>query len=231
MLGGAFRAPFDDRADVRPERQKLFHPSGALAKVVFEPVAGSPFTGLFQSGAVGIARLSHSVKNGPQGLGLSLLVDGRESRALQASYDLETMNPGDFFDRSLSNVLPKPRGLAMRVLGAITGLIAGSDPLAVEVAQLADVDRHGTPVPKDRVRAPYEVFFLPADAHTDADPKTDFRDDLAKIPPGTVIYEVYGRETRNGPAILLGKLRTQSELVTGPFADRVFHNPHRRRER
>ncbi len=220
------RRTFDQQGDVRPARDKPFHPFGTVAKVAFEPVDGSPYTGLFASGAQGIARLSLAVDDAAYnpGIALKLFVDGAPSRNVLAINSLEPQAGRDFFARPLSNVLPKPRSWAVRIVAWLTSFVAS--PLVRPVTHLAEVDARGraaiTP------KAPYQVIFQPAGVHFPRDAKLDFRDQLAKVPAGVVLYDVLARATPEALPSKIGVVRLQSAFVASSFGDRELHFHHPR---
>jgi hypothetical protein len=217
---------FSDPADSRAPHTKIFHPFGSVAKVVFEPAAGSPYSGLFQSGAVGIARLSQATGDGSKipGIGLKLLVDGRPSVNVHAIPSFDPQTSDDFFLRAPSNVIPPPKGLVLRFLNWVASFVA--NPLRRPVDALAATNPAGEPVAEPK--APYQILFQPADAHFDPAFHGDFRDGLAQIPSGTVIYRLVARENGSDREVVLGDLRTQSRFVASEYGDRELSFEHAR---
>ena len=228
---GIFRLGFLEKAfatesDVRPPREKLFHPFGTVAQVAFEPLPGSPYTGVFASGATGLARLSLATddKSYTPGIGLKLLVDGAPSLNVHAIPSLEPQASHDFFGGAPTNVIPEPKGLMLRFLNFVASLVA--NPLKRPVDHLAAVDQSGKAVAAPR--SPSQIRFEPAAVHFDPSSKDDFRTQLAGVPPGTVIYRVFGSDQDGGPMIPIGELRTQSPFVASSFGDHELHLQHAR---
>ena len=61
ILSGLFnlKPSFDFFSDEIPDgRKKIIHANGSTGKISFIPAAGHPFTGIYQTGTQGIARLS-----------------------------------------------------------------------------------------------------------------------------------------------------------------------------
>jgi hypothetical protein len=240
----ALSTTFDRTGDVRPPRDKLFHPFGSAAMVRFEPVPGSGYTGLFASGAPGIARLSLATppKGGfVPGLALKLLVDGRPSQNIEAIHGLEGEAEPRFFGPTLSNVIAPPKALFVRFLAWVTSLVA--DPFRRPVDHFATVDASGRQVSaphaprKLEFRPSAEVQAMTANASSPGpespyrqapESAGDFRAGFEAISPGTVIYEVYARSSDESPAMLIGRLRTTSSFVASDFEDRALFFNHPR---
>lgn len=211
---------FADASDVRPARTKIFHPFGSVATVAYEAVPGHPYTGLFASDGAGLARLSLATDADTYipGIALKLFVQGRPSVNIHAIPSFEPQTSRDFFARSPSNVIPEPTAFAIKLFSKIAVKVA--DPLRRPVDHVAAVNQDGSAVAAPR--APHQLFFRPAEVHFPADSTADFRDLLATIPPGTVIYAVYAGDVH------IGNVRTTSRLVASEWGDRVLHFKHER---
>ncbi len=221
------RKTFDMGADERTPRTKIFHPYGAVAKVVFEPVAGHGFTGLFAHRTPGLVRLSLAVDDEEYvpGIGLKLFVDGQPSRNVHAIPSFDGQASRDFFARAPSTVIPEPSNLAIKMFARLARRIA--DPLRRSVDHVAAVSPSGAAVTSPR--APYQLVFQPASVHFAPDTRADFRTELARrVPAGSVIYTVHAKDPATGQLIRLGQLRTESGFVASAHGDRMLHFLHAR---
>lgn len=174
LIGAKFslRPTFDDRDDVRDERGKTFHRWGTTAKVRFVPNAqgmaqtlmggraDDGYTGVFATGAVGIARLSlglGDVLYAP-GIGLKLFVDGQPSVNVHAIPRDGGQDCHDFLKPSLSSEIdPTP-------LDGFLKWASKANPGLRTVLPLAMVEADGTAV--ESPRAPHHIEFRPAVART-----------------------------------------------------------------
>lgn len=215
---------FSVASDVRPPRTKLFHPFGSVATVKFEAAGGHPFTGFFATGGEGLARLSLATdeKTFIPGIALKLFVNGRPSVNIHAIPSFDPQTSRDFFARSPSNEIPPPTNLAIKLFSKIAAKVA--DPLRRPVDHVAAARPDGAAVAAPV--APRRIHFRPAGVHFAADDERDFRDMLATIPAGTVIYTVYA-ETPQGE-VKVGDVRLTSKLVASEWGDRVLHFEHAR---
>lgn len=234
--------PFDVTLDVRPPRTKWLHQFGTIAKAEFVPDQDPPpnyewnyppFTGLFETGAVGVVRLSLAMNTRfyITGLSLKLLVDGKPSENLTVNPSLDPQDTKNFFELGMTDRLPPaqkfPFGPPADVLANFwMGMI--SDPTAQSVAHFAKVKSNGDPV--ERPRAPYQVFCIPASNDLMQDPNTteDFRDLIGNIKPDTVLYRLHARPSKDGPWIPIGSIKTTSRFVISEFDDRVLSYRHTR---
>ncbi|MBI4423055.1 MAG: hypothetical protein HY554_04980 [Elusimicrobia bacterium] len=224
------RLSFDRSGDVRPPELKRLHPFGAVARVDWEPVEGQPYTGVFRSGALGLVRLSLGADPKSAfipGLAVKLFLDGRPSVDALAIHSLDGESSRDFFGPTLSNVVAPPRSLAIRLFVAALSLVA--EPLRLPVEALARHDGAGRP--QEPSRAPYALEFRPGDAAARAAKgEGDFRESLAALPAGTVLYDVYARRGKaDSESSLIARLRTGSAFVASDFGDRELFFRHPRK--
>ena len=229
-LSRAFlRVSFDHDSDEMPEgREKLIHPFGAVGKVELVAEAGHPWTGLFRSGAIGLARLSLAGpprygKSFTPGLAVKLLVDGRASVNLHVMHALEGQVAWNYFEREFSNIIPPPESFLLRIL-AVKFSRAKADPNRLPVRALAGVDRSGAS--EAMPDAPAQLWFVPTPEvanRADKDTDEDFRTKLARIPAGTTLYTVFGAATEDGKRFRIGTLVLRSPIVASRWADeRLF---------
>lgn len=221
---GLLERTFATASDERAPRTKIFHPFGSVAKVRYEARGGHPYTGLFETGGEGLARLSLATdeKTYIPGIAMKLFVQGGPSVNVHAIPSFDPQTSRDFFERAPSNEIPPPSNVAIKLFSKLARRIA--DPLRRPVDHLAAVRPDGACV-SDPV-APRRIHFRPAEVHFPADSTADFRDLLATIPAGTVIYAVHA-ETPEGE-VHIGDVRTCSPFVASEWGDRVLHFQHAR---
>ena len=221
---------FHTFTDVRPPRTKVFHPFGTCAKVEFVPSGGHEFTGIFESGALGLARLSLAMDNSAYmpAAGFKWFIDGHESQNLLFFRSLNPIAVKDFFSQDPANISDLP---TMPPLGPMWWLLKPwmslvSYPAAQPVAQLAKMTRDGEAV--SAPRAPFEIFGKPAPAVRDlTNGYDDFRVSLARVPAGTVLYEMSATPRKGSRELVpIGHIRTQSEFTASAFGDKVLAMHH-----
>lgn len=196
-------AAFRDRSDVRAPRWKLRHPFGSTACATFEPAPGSPYTGALAAPALALVRLTINV-DAPDawnpGIGLKLLVDGQESVNALASAFYDPTAPG-----------------------VDTGLFAHTLESRNKVGRLA-LDHLGAVAPDGSAvgapRVPTLLRFVPATG-LPREGTGDFRDMLAALPAGTVIYRLVDQD-----GVAVGTLRTMTPFVASDSEDRLLHFAH-----
>jgi hypothetical protein len=235
--------------EMEPGRRKLVHPFGAEArlKLVVDPASSHGYTGIFQRGSdCVISRFSMASKPSAErsipALALKFFIDGD-----RPSLDLLVMNSVDgqvgqnFFSQSFSNIIPPPKGLAVRVLGAAFGrsakLYGAKDPNPgrLTLEHLAGMAPDGVAVADPR--EPYQLFFKPTEQATalmeGRAVGEDFRVALARLPVGVVLYQLYTRATADEREVprLLGHLVLASTVVSSRYGDQTLyfrHNMERR---
>jgi len=229
---GNLRKAFDVDIDVRPPRTKAFHPCGTMAKIRFVIDGQHPFTGLFATGAVGLARMSLAMGEqnyGPSGA-FKFLIDGaHRSENLLLDQSLDTQTSRDFFERAPTNLTLKPSTYPLKLVFPLLDwwLSAISNPMFQSLEHLAAVNCDGTTA--DPVVAPQLVFLYgPAPLHPDPATTRDFRDILKAIPSGTTLYRIFGRMNETADQIYIGSLQTESPFVASEFGDRIVSLRHTR---
>lgn len=217
--------------DVRPPRWKAFHTFGTVAKMRFVADGTHPFTGIFASGSVGFMRASLAVgmpKYSPAAA-FKFLVDGShpsENLLLHQSLDIQASR--DFFERAPTNhtLLPVmfPNTLMVKILRFWLSPI--SKPIEIQrLDHLAEVTSDGTAV--EHVCAPELVYFYGADeVRNDPASEEDFRSILADIPPGALLYRVYGKMSGSSKPVYIGSITTESPFVASEFGDRILAFKH-----
>ena len=235
--------PFDVTLDVRPPRTKWLHQFGTVAKAEFVPDPDPPpnyegiyppFSGLFETGAIGVVRLSLAMNTRfyITGISLKLLVDGKPSQNLIMNPSLDPQDTKNFFELGMTDRLPVavkfPFGLPPARVFSDWWMGMISAPRDQPVAHLARVKSNGDPVANPRV--PYQLFGIPASGDLMQDPDTteDFRECIGRIKPDTIIYRVHARASEDGPWIPIGSIKTTSAFVISELDDRVLSYHHTR---
>ena len=240
-----------DRTDVAPAGyEKPIHPYGVMAKVKFNPVAGNPYTGLFQGANSGLLRLS--VTGDPAdrgfapGLAWKAFVDGKPSQNVSALYTLSGQGTNyNFFANELSQyVLPEVN----ETLGTTTLFsVVSAKPTKLRLDDMAEVTQTGAAVATPK--APTQIYFVPR-----AEVKTrfstaahDFRNDLLTLPAGTKLYDVYATSMeiktsifpsisknyatqRRNSAVKIGEMELSSAFNASAFGDGGVFFKHQRDE-
>jgi len=242
LIWGRFslRPTFDDTLDVRPARNKTFHKWGTSVAVRWEKVnqgitgailtqgqapQDHPYTGVFKEGTVGIARLSLGLgdikKLWAPGIGLKLFVDGKPSVNIHAIPKDGGQPTKNFMAATLdTKINPTP-------LDGFLKWSTKADPTHRKTDHVAAVTPSGEAV--ENAKSPFRLEFRPGKAiNYKGTPNwgvEDFRTSLARIPAGTVIYEVWAVSSE-GASQQIGNIRTQSAFVASDFQDRRFHFKH-----
>lgn len=240
---------FDRESDEAPKgRYKLFHPFGSIATAEFKasypdvPESGvrssrkAPYTGLFaNTGGAAPIMLRLAPGGGSSfipGVSVKFLLDGRPSQNLHAIESFDGQGKDwNYFHSVPTNVLPQPKNPVVR---AATNLLKAvkKEPNRLSVEHVAGVTADGEVA--GEVRAPYQIEFRP---HGDIgerfgdDDHVDFRAVLRRIPPRTVVYDVYARATKEDADLeKIGEIKTTSYLVASQRGDAQIFFQHNRGE-
>ena len=229
-------ATFINRGDqMAVGRNKLIHANGTTAKVRWAPVANE-FTGVFQSGAVGLARLSIAVpasNNFTPGMAVKLFIDGQPSTNFVAMYSLDGQGSDNgFFSHSFSTAIDEPRGLSLKILAHFFSEALKKvdhppvDERTISLTDMASIESDGTK--PAQVNAPYSLTFSPSNglSETVSDTANDFRVGLGRIEQGTVLYEIYARATADSEPVLVGQLVSESTFVASDYEDHKLFFKH-----
>ena len=215
-------------------RERLIHPNGTVAKIEWVPEGGAPVSGIFQTGAVGLVRLS--LAGNPQfarsyipGMGLKLFVDNNPSVNLQVMHSLTGQGKNqNFFKENFSNIIPDPPFFLC--LFALAFSTAKNPPTVLNVDHVTLIERDGTVVKPKKVIPVYQIVMMPNHA-LDIDPETphDFREELTGIKENSVLYTLYIRHTKRGGLVKIGTLVTKSRFISSAYGDeRLFFQHYRR---
>lgn len=222
---------FDHQSDELPKgRQKVLHPNGSVAKVSWVSTNSHPFSGLYASGAVGIARLSlaqaPSDDSFVPGMAIKFLLPGTPSLNLHVINNLEGQGGNwNFFATTFSNQIPHPKGW---LLSGIEKIFEWTRSPAndLPVNHLAETSEMGEVI-NDAV-SPEQLFFEPSERVRnliDEKSREDFRTSLAQVSAGP-IYEVYG--LYQGERIHVATVVLESELLASEYGDQKLFFQHQR---
>jgi hypothetical protein len=232
LFGSGIRDSFTSPTDeIAPGRVKVIHKWGSAGQVALETDPSSPFSGLFREGAVGIARLSLALPYSTTqafvpGLAVKFLVDGQPSVNVTVMERLEGQEQNtNYFRGTFTNLLPNPAsGVTKFGTWAFEAFV--KDAIHLTVDHVAAISRTGQPVAA--VKAPFQLLFVPAPGLAIRTDSPDFRVELAQLPAGTVLYEVYGKvsDQERSPIAHIGALRLTSPLIASPYEDEILYFQH-----
>jgi len=241
----------DRLADEAPRKwKKAIHAHGSVAKIKFVPAANTPFTGLFKGADSGLLRLSVTADPADRGfapgLALKLFVDGKPSENFSALVSLSGQgNNYNFFANELSNIVAEEKSLGPKLINLIFRRVS-KFPRKLYLQGFGQVDQKGNQ--ETNPIYPYRLFLVPnPDLQFPESPPHDFRNDLATIPSGTLLFSVYavnpqqiGDDAANKvadaveqseyrqKAELIGKIETTSEFVSSFYGDSLLFFRHQR---
>jgi len=254
LLVGGLDKTWTTSADEMPAgRVKFLRPFGAAATFDFETVESTPFTGVLKGGDVvkGIVRFSNVGKEDKAGFvpgaAFKFLVDGKPSVNTVAMYSLLPQKLDGQLDRNFfryphANWFPSLSAQARidsvkapvqhRITQSIFELAFGNEPNRMEVDELAALEASGRAIPKAERKYPRNLAFRPTreitaryQAALEQNPQLDYRDFLATVEPGTVVYEAFGAETdeHSDYGVKIGAVRLTSKVTRSAWADyRLF---------
>jgi len=103
---------FDHKGDTMPiGRNKMTHPRGVTARVVFKPTSDHPYTGIFRGANHGIMRISETVRTSPDkpftspGFGIKFLRDGMDSADTVTMFSFDGQPSHNFFKNPWTTIL------------------------------------------------------------------------------------------------------------------------------
>lgn len=228
---------FDHDSDFMPalpivgQRERAIHTHGVLAAFEFVPTGRHGYTGVLETGALGMIRTSNALpgKNLP-GIGALFFIDGKNSAGFVGIHELAPQKDGmGFLDRNVTNVLPDPTDAPAKV-GSLQFSLAKKYANKLSASNLASVDRHGNVVANPN--APYQMFFEPtAEARSllGKQSGTDIRADfIEKFKAGTHLYDVYAIARKGQEPVKIGEITTSSDFAASKHGDKDFFIRHNR---
>lgn len=222
---------FDYTSDEMPKgRKKIIHANGSVAKMVFVPASGHPFTGIYQSGGRGLVRLS--LAQAPTdtsyipGMAVKFFIDDHASLNLHVMNDLGGQGDDwNFFAKTFSNKIAHPTGWTLKAIEKIFEWTR-SPANDLPVSHLARWNEQGEPIAMPV--APEQLFFKPVTTVASIIPsesREDFRLSLEGVPLGA-IYEVYGELAER--SYLIGTIHLESPLLASQYGDSNLFFQHQR---
>ena len=226
-LAEAFLNDSDERTAIQG-RVKPIHTEGVSAPIKFT-ATNNEYTGLYQTGFIGILRLSRAVNSTPYtyGLALKALIDGKPSVNFHAMYSLDGQgNDPNFFSNSFTTHVQPPERLLLKILAFFFHMsipYVSPDPnrrpvneTTIPLLESATVCSDGSLVDP---RAPAKLLFVPK---VSLDAGTDFRTDIvSQIKAHSELYDVYDNDT------LLGTISTTDDFIMSSHGDNM-HFKHQR---
>ncbi len=220
-------ASFQHESDEIPNgRIKFIHTYGSCGQVQLVTQENS-YSGIFKTGALGVARLGWAAP--PElagyipGMAVKFLIDGRPSVNIHVLNSLDGQGKNaNYFAKIFTNRLQKPKNPILQTLAGLFTLSIAS-PFYLSVDHLASTDNHGYPV--NNPSFPETLQFVPR--HPDwisEDAKEDLREYLPKLRSGTVLYDVYG--ISGGEVQTIGSLKMTSKFVNSEYCDRHLFFQH-----
>lgn len=222
---------FDYVSDELPEgRIKILHPNGSVAKIRLNSAGGHPFTGLYQTGDIGLARLSLGAAPTDTsfipGMAIKFLLPSKASVNIHVMNSLEGQGSNwNFFENDFSNKIEHPSSYVLRAIEKIFEWTK-SPANELSIAALAKVEASGQEV--NMPIAPEQIWLRPTEnvrLLIDPTDRHDFRLALEKIPVGPV-YELYG--SLSGIEYHIGSISLESELLASEYGDNTLFFQHQR---
>jgi hypothetical protein len=231
-LAKSFTNPNDEFEE---PKVKLIHTFGAVAKVKFNIIKRTKYTGLFETGSRGIIRLSLAKLGFPYtpGIALKFLIDGKKSQNIFAMFGLDGQGENyNFFKNRFESKIGESKSTILRQLAKrfkLTLIKLGSthkDPTLQSTRQLSEIRSNGNSVEKPR--APFSLVFAPTKtAQMSKNPgNLLIRLKNKKYSKGLVLYHVFAREKQGAPLELIGNIELDSRLVAGPYGDYKLYFQH-----
>jgi len=216
-------------------RQKLIHARGSVAAVKFVPTAAakSKYTGLFKGADSCVARLSTAAKPEDDkmapGMALKCFRNWKQSGNIISMFSLDGQSSWDYFENEFTNIIEGPQAFALKFLEKVVFNRASHCATWLSTKQFAKIDQEGNEIPEDKIKRPIQLWFVPADIHFNKAPNhDDFKNDLATIPVGSKIWEVFGSDTKGGKREKIADIITDSKFVASSFGDNNLFYQHDR---
>tara|TARA_Y100000991_G_scaffold57441_1_gene42079 strand:+ start:185 stop:1009 length:825 start_codon:yes stop_codon:yes gene_type:complete len=226
---------FDHQSDeISDENLSPSRKYATTVKIEIIPNENNSFTGIFKSGARGLARFSVEKNAGTLNkstgeIALKFLIDTKPSLNMIVRKDFE----GKLFDENwiqtkFSTNLSITKKISLINLKKILSLIPQSKNIN-PLKHLAKFEKSGKKV--EYYHSPSHLIFRPSEAVKYLSSKNtndDFRCELEKVPSNTVLYDVFSQEEPDQEALKVATLVTRSEFISSKFGDeKLFFQPHR----
>ncbi|MBP9682317.1 MAG: hypothetical protein KBD76_13000 [Bacteriovorax sp.] len=225
----------DENDELKHSKTKLIHTYGSVAKATLRITDKSKYTGILQSGASAIIRMSLAKLSGDYtpGMAMKLLVDGQISQHIFAMYSLDGQgNNNNFFANNFATKIAEPKSNVLKILAtqfkkALIQLGSShQDPTLQSVTDLAKVTSDGVQVAQPRW--PFSLLFKPTAAAQMDKSKGQLRTKLAadQYSKGVVLYTVYAVDAVGSEPELLGEVVLESKFIASEYGDRKLFYRH-----
>jgi hypothetical protein len=229
-------ATFDDYQDTLPDgRSKLIHARGAVGAIKFNIVANpNKHTGLFATGGDScLARLSVAVDPNSKfspGVAIKCYRDNQPSGNIISMFNLDGQGDNwDYFANTFTNIIGNPTSAALKFLQTTILNRASSCSTHLSLKQWSSIDEYGNVAATPSW--PEQIYFKPAGIHfSTVAGHGDFRDDLATIPIGSKLWDVYVSEAAGGTSYKIAEVVTAGKIVASSYSDNTLFFQHDRGE-
>ncbi|MDD9951001.1 MAG: hypothetical protein OXT67_05495 [Zetaproteobacteria bacterium] len=235
-LGAAFTLgkSFDHPADELPEgREKIIHKYGNTFPFTWMGEPGHNYTGLYRATVPGVGRLS--LASDPTGgsytpgAAFKLLPDHAESVNFVVMHSVNGQGDDwNFFAKEFSTWIPPAKGWMLKLVELVFAR-AKKEPNRVGISRLAKIQQDGSEAAQPI--SPDHLILVPTASVANlihSESREDFRDQLATIPAGTEIYEVYAVEATGQFRTLVAKIITEAEMLPSRYGDKQLFFRHQR---
>jgi hypothetical protein len=225
---------FNFSSDEAPEgRRKIFHPFGVAgqAELVVDYAGAQKYSGLLATTGKAVPLILRMAPGGGPnmipGASVKFLIDGKPSRNFVAIHDFGGLpkNDWNYFYQDIGHIYPEVPWIVKAYFQTVT-----PDPSHLPITHLGEVTPDGSDVPRAQQSTPYEIVLRPNAAVATRFPNTDqhdFRSDLTRIEPGTAVYDIMARATKDDATFeRLGTIRTKSPLVASEGGDKQLYFKH-----
>jgi hypothetical protein len=239
----ALSTKMDRQSDQAPPAwKKAIHAHGSVAKIKFVATADSPFTGLFRQSNHGFLRMSVTADPADRGvapgLAVKLLIDGKPSGNVSALVSLTGQGKNyNLFAHEFSNIVPVVPEIGPTLINLIFSRVT-KHPTKIALEDMSKIDEQGQI--EERPHAPLQLFLVPEPALKFSEAAHDFRNDLATIAAGTLLFSVHavdpeqidnrliGKPEYRQSAQQIGYIVTDSEFVASFYGDSQLFFRHQR---
>lgn len=212
--------------------QKPIHFQGVTAPVVFVANNNNKYTGLYQSGGLGLIRLSRALPTDTPfvpGFALKVLIDGKPSVNFHAMFSLDGQNTSHFFENTFSTQVDSPKKLSVKALSFLFRLsldhISKSPNLRpvtethIPLIESASVTSDG--VECANYIAPDKLVFQPQVSYQPSG--GDFRDDIiSNILSPCTLYTVFDQDKN-----MLGHINLIADFSKSTHGDEMMFKHQR----
>jgi len=240
LMMSDLKPTFEAKGDILPEgRKKLIHTVGSIAQAKWISTGNHPYIGVFQGASNFLIRYSIATMpsrlsgNEPAGadfapgISLKFLRDGIDSANLVAMFSPSGQPSWNPFAFDFTNYfqLNKVKMDKMPILAKFATFTNYAS--AVGVKGMAEHTHDGKTVLKPRY--PFQLIFRPTKNVKSRFPdyySEDFTDQLATIPAGTPLYDVYALDEPNCPEVKIATIVITTDFIKSKFCDEKLFFRH-----